>query len=117
MSNTSDKIQPGGKGRIQHLIRAAFKGAKEGDRVEAMYFWSQAIKEGYEAKVKTKRQLMFELRQADIQSAIRAAIEHGKEHGIKTGLPDGLITEKWENNTSHGLAARIIAARRLTPSE
>lgn len=65
MSNTQDKIGPGGKGRIPHLLRCAFKAAKEGDREEAMHFWSQAMSEGYVPHIKTKRQLMYEIRIAN----------------------------------------------------
>lgn len=56
------KIEPGGRGRIPYLLRCAFVAAKEGDRDEAMGFWRQAIEEGYQAKGRVKKQLMFLIR-------------------------------------------------------
>jgi hypothetical protein len=106
------KNEPGGRHRIAHLLSRAFREAEAGDRESAMAYWHQAILEGYEPKVKTKKHLVFTLRQAENQ----AAVQYGKEHGIKTGVPDGEMSGEWMNNTTPGLAARIIAARRRPES-
>ena len=70
---TNAKIQPGGHGRVQYLIRCAFAAAEEGDREEALRYWQTAIDEGYELRDRTHKQLMFRIREGEVRSSLDRA--------------------------------------------
>lgn len=98
------KIEPGGKGRIPHLIRCAFKAAEEGDEGEALQFYQQAVAEGYHAKEKTYRQLLFRIRESQTRPLDGPApIEKSRLDLDKTEVTG----KEWEINTVSGLASRI----------
>jgi hypothetical protein len=67
------KIQPGGHGRPQYLIRCAFTAAEEGDRAESLRYWQTAIDEGYEMKDRTLKQLMYRIREGESKTSLDLA--------------------------------------------
>lgn len=94
------KIEPGGHGRVQYLLRCAFMAADEGDSVEAMHYWHTAIKEGYIAKERTHKQLLFRIREGESKASgdARSSLDLANPadarelERLQTEMPDLAVT-------------------------
>ena len=96
------KIEPGGRGRIQYLLRCAFKAAGEGDKVEAMHYWHTAIGEGYEPRDRILRQLHFRIREGE--SSLDLPNDAARPAGQITGLASRMISRGKKIDEADGLA-------------
>jgi hypothetical protein len=95
------KISPGGHGRIQYLLRCAFKAAEEGDRHEAYHYYELAVSEGYLDSPRTRANLEFHLNKSSLDPSDEVIVE----------IPPDAIQEEWKPSLVEGLGRRLAEHR------